>query len=481
MGRHRVQVGALVFALVSGALGVGCGGGESPARLPRVSDLGGPRLAHPQLQPIFYNNDGDSAVLTAMYQHIVTSSWLMAVGAEYGVGPGTTLAPVQLPEPGPAQLTDDAIVTRVFQGIADGTLPPPGADTLYIVHTPLSTRVSDPGSTSCTDFGGYHNSARRHGLEIAYAVIPTCTSHSSYTDLDLRELAASHEIIEAATDPIPLHHPGIVLRDPTSSWGFLGGEVGDLCESLGSLGVRDGGFLYQRSWSNAAAEDGDPCVPRDPPGATYYNVLAEDGGRPRILPGGHRVVQLTGWSAGQRGDWKLQAQASEPGAVTFSFDKTIINDGDTSNLDVTIPAATPKPSVLRFYVYSYDDPNAFRTLPMAAIVDDECAQFTGCEECTSHPDCGLCTTTGRCETEGADGSADSDCPAEKFATWPGSCGGFCAAHSGSCTDCAAQGGCGWCGDATTGMCLEASHNYAEPVGATCAYADWSFSPSYCPE
>jgi hypothetical protein len=116
---------------------------------------------------------------------------------------------------------------------------------------------------------------------------------------------------------------------------------------------------------------------------------------------------------------------------------------------------------------------------MLAVVGNQCASYTGCDDCTAHTGCGFCATTGTCEAQGATGSADSACPARSFAVWPGSCPGFCAVHGVSCTDCSSQPGCGWCGGASP-HCVEADHGTGQPLDASCGYADWSFSPSYCP-
>ena len=60
----------------------------------------------------------------------------------------------------------------------------------------------------------------------------------------------SHEIIEAATDPIPGNNPAFQVTDPSNSWIALGGEVADLC-SRGddSRAFREAGFVVTRSWS----------------------------------------------------------------------------------------------------------------------------------------------------------------------------------------------------------------------------------------
>jgi hypothetical protein len=440
-------------------------------------------MAHPQLVPIFFSDDPDVATLTSFSQWIVTSRWLDEVGAEYGVGSGAVLGVVPKTVAAPDAISDLEIVDLLYAGLADGSLPkPPGGDlrdALYMFYFPQHTVVTSGPETSCVEFGGYHASARRNGVETSYAVVATCLGFSSLlTEAEGRELIASHEIIEAATDPIPSNNPGFQLRDPTSTWLALGGEVGDLCEGSAASIWREGGFVAQRSWSNAAALEGDPCVP-NATGGRYFNVVADPGALPRIAPGGKKALRLAGWSTVSTPDWMLFAQSAKDGEATLTLAADKLNAGKSTTVSVEVPATAAKGTPLRMFVFSAYTQTDFQVLPLLAVIDDPCASFSGCEVCSSHSGCGFCATTKRCEAEGASGSAESSCPASKFATWPGSCPGFCEAHSGSCDDCSSQPGCGWC-NSGGGQCMGASHDFAGPEASTCAYADWSFTPDYCP-
>ena len=195
------------------------------------------------------------------------------------------------PDRAPDAITDAQIVDILFSGLADGTLPKPAAgnlgDVLYMFW--FSHTVITAGSQkSCVDFGGYHNSARRNGVEVVYAVVAECDG------LDTR-IVASHELIEAATDPMPSNHPGYQLTDETSPWLALGEEVGDLCERSDATGTwNDGSNAAQRIWSNTAAAAGqDPCIPHI--GTPPYNMRPGIRTVPRIRPGEHQSIPLTGW------------------------------------------------------------------------------------------------------------------------------------------------------------------------------------------
>lgn len=474
----------VLVACVLGAAVAGCGDSESRPPLPQVNDRGGPVMAHPQLVPIVFR-DGRGDAIQQFSQWIVTSSWLDAVGGEYGVGAGSVLGLVQRPELGPAEITDGQIVDLLYAGLADGTIPKPASgepsDVLYLIYFPPETVITAGGSTSCVDFGGYHASARRNGVELAYAVIASCLGFISGLDeLETLEMVSSHELIEAATDPFPSNRPGFQIRDRTSPWRAIGDEVADLCARGDATAVwREGAFVAQRSWSNKAAAAGeDPCVPGQQ--SPYFNVVAALDGVPRIRPGQRLDIQLAGFAPDAENGfaWGLSADPASAAEATVKLDTHSMNAGGKAKLTVDVAAAVPIGTTVRFFVFSGSDP--YQVLPMFAVAGDPCSSFLNCQACTSHLGCGYCGETGRCAVEGPSGPADGSCPASSFETWPGSCDGLCAGHSTSCTDCASQPGCGWCASGDGPHCVEASHDYAEPAHASCAYADWSFTPAYCP-
>ena len=454
----------------------GCGdSGEPGSPLPQLETRGGPVMAHPQIVPIVFGDTADPPqTFPVDYSRwLVTSTWLTVVGADYGVGQGSVLGAVQRPDRAPDAITDAQIVDLLFAGLADGTLPRPAdgdlGSVLYMFWFSPRTVITGGSLQSCVDFGGYHDSARRNGLEVAYAVIANCGGNSN-------EIVASHELIEAATDPFPGNHPGYQLTDHASPWLALGQEVADLCErGDGTQLWSDGSHVAQRSWSNAAAAAGrDPCIP----GAAnpYFNMQSGIKSVPRIPPGGHQSIPLTSWltDALKEFSWRLDALPgrSSAASLTLQLGTTMANGNTATALDVTVAASAMRGTVLRFYVFS-STTTAYQVLPMRAVVGDPCSSFSGCEDCTAHIGCGFCASSGRCEAQG-----ESSCSASSFAIWPGSCPGFCAPHNG-CTDCASQPGCGWC--ASSGQCLEASHEYSHPAEARCDYADWSFTPAYCPQ
>jgi hypothetical protein len=207
--------------------------------------ISGRVLAHPSIHNLYLDDDWDShnpgaptvEQLDAFTQDLVNSHYFDGA-AQYGVGNATFTGSNQrstLCDP----LRNTLLALRDgvslqswivceasfnpaadFAGIPPGTLPAltgvPQADnnTLYVVYLPAQFALL--GNEGCS-YGGYHFFSVVPAVNIlsipptfsqtfAYAVIPTgCnnpTPQPSQTFLDSVTQSASHEIIEASTDPL---------------------------------------------------------------------------------------------------------------------------------------------------------------------------------------------------------------------------------------------------------------------------------------
>jgi hypothetical protein len=140
---------------------------------------------------------------------------------------------------------DPDIPTELMAQINSGNLPAPDANTVYMVHLPpgVSVSLTYPDNsvvTSCQDFCAYHY----YQGGIVYGVLPDlstpgcapaggrcnqgygcCGNISAFVSLTT---AASHELMEAITDPQPISHPGWV-----QSGLVVNNEIGDLCAFAG--------------------------------------------------------------------------------------------------------------------------------------------------------------------------------------------------------------------------------------------------------
>lgn len=227
------------------------------AATPQLVNHGGPVLTAVEVVVIYWGADwtagGDAQLagqLDAFFDFIVTSQ-LMDMLAEYGtpaapIGHGKRLQSVRVSttEPGDPSaagrvVTDVQIQTALQGWIADGTIPPESANTLYFLYLPPGVVVeASANSASCTDICGYHDQING---TIYYAVIPYINCSGcvfSGALLDTFTLVSSHELCEAITDPALS-----TWWDPST-----GNEIGDICNRDS---VRLGAYLVQTEWSNA--------------------------------------------------------------------------------------------------------------------------------------------------------------------------------------------------------------------------------------
>ena len=357
--------------------------GFSPAphqAFPQVPDQGGPRLRHPAVVTVTFADDPRRATLEAFARWIVGSRWLAAVGAEYGVGAGSTAGAAQRTEHALVAVRSADIEAFLAQGVLDGSLPRPAGgltDALYMVYYPSTTAITATfvdGITlqSCTDFGAYHGEVHQSGMDFSYAAMADCgVAGSGLTDLEEIEQAASHELIEAATDAMPITAPAFQLRrDGASAWFStfrFEVEVGDLCE-VPAQAYREGGFVAQRTWSNTGAASGsDPCVPADP-AVAYYNTTATPDLVQRVAPGTTVEYTLHGWSTGALPNWRLSTRVRGTLAVTTVFSSNVMNNGGTATLRVTVPPGAVSGSASAIYLVSQRSSQDYHTWPLYIAV-----------------------------------------------------------------------------------------------------------------
>jgi hypothetical protein len=242
----------------------------------------GPVLTTPKVVPVYFGNDDTSMTsqITTFLSKLPMSAYWGPSLTEYGVGALTVATPIQLTESALASIDDTAIQTWLQGKLTsdDPAWPAPDANTIYALFYPSTTTITLQGSTSCSAFGGYHNdTVINTSTNISYAVVPRCGSFGSLMGIDAVTAPASHEIIEASTDPYPTAAQAYgTVDDDHIIWEFLlgGGEVGDMCAQFQTsfYTPTDLGFSVQRTWSNLAASGGhDPCMPSD--GTPYFNSM----------------------------------------------------------------------------------------------------------------------------------------------------------------------------------------------------------------
>lgn len=225
--------------------------GKAPAGA-RLTYRGGPLIAAVDVFAIFWGQawqtSPQSQLMSSIdefYRFVVGSALLHELN-EYSaggtdIGPGTYAGSAILTTTQRRKTVSDATLRKRLKAeiASNPAFPKPGPNTLFMFHLPAGVTAVAGKSKSCSSFCGYHDAI---GTNIFYGVVPSpdCTGClNGMPVLDAITVAASHELCEAVTDPIP----GQGWYDDAN------GEVGDICAwQTKKLGAH----TVQLEWSNRA-------------------------------------------------------------------------------------------------------------------------------------------------------------------------------------------------------------------------------------
>ena len=318
---------------------------------PQLFDYGGPVVATPHIVPVVFANDDPATAtqLGAFANAIGASTYWTDDTSEYGVGPATGAAPVLLTDAPSGTMDDTAIKTLIASKLNanDAAFPTIDANTVLLFVFPSAVHITQQGGTSCKDFLGYHTSVAldaAHGnLSVPYVVIPTCSGIQGFQGFDAITATASHELIEAATDPFPDTDPayGRVNIDDYFWKMQFGGEACDLCaqqsSSFGKLPGLD--YVVQRCWSNKeAAALHDPCAPQAVD-APYFNAAPVLPDKTSVSLYGHTVtLNSVHIPVGETRDVEIDlfSDGATSGAWTVHAESLTPALGTSGNLDMKL-------------------------------------------------------------------------------------------------------------------------------------------------
>ncbi|HEY2364723.1 MAG TPA: hypothetical protein VGH87_00010, partial [Polyangiaceae bacterium] len=303
----------------------------SKSRFPQIPARGHVVLAHPRLVTIVAPNDPNAAGLYAYADALASSAWWKTVGGEYGVRAITASLHVAGVQPITSDVSLDDVAAYITQSTVDQSpSATPDGRTIYLVYLPPGVNAG----SSCGVGGSHHVFG---SLGDVFAVVHRCKSAPP--------IIASHEVIEAATDPTNDGYKIAAAKpDPWngSVWAMTDGEVGDLCE--GEPTASENGFSFDRSWSNQAATAGhDPCVPAQV-GPLFYAYAKHDWYA--VSAGASVGVTIHGTSSSEA-PWAINATiVSRHGLSTGAgfvaqLDDATIDAGGTTTLRVEAPSDAP--------------------------------------------------------------------------------------------------------------------------------------------
>ncbi len=325
---------------------------------PVLTHGGANPLAHLTLVTLLDPGDSLSASLTAFGDDFAKGPWLPEVGAPYNVGPAAKNVTVKSAA-FDGGVSDAQVVDYIAAAIDAGLAPPPNGETVYLVFLPPNAARTE-GLSSSTH-SPFPSAASSQGD--SWAVVARGTTFSEDSQLDELTNSASHQIIDAATDPLfqgwllPLAAPNPWNGSIWEAINLPGAtEEAQLC--YGTRFVSDAGFEYTRSYANSAG-DADPCLPslEEP----YYSVAfpqdwyPADGGA-----GSQMTIPFTGWSTAATANWfLLPAIWNWQGSFGTLTDSDIglstalgsvapaagcgteiaMNNGQTGTLQLTVPSS----------------------------------------------------------------------------------------------------------------------------------------------
>jgi hypothetical protein len=287
---------------------------------PQLTDQAGPVLTSPKIVTVTFEasspaqrqlvEDFDDQLGALQWWKTVADGYCFPVGSATCIGAAVGGGHVVVSESATRSYEDtsdenasSAMRAFIQEHITNGDFPEPTAQTIYAIYPPHGAAVSLDGDAGCTSFGGYHYwidaTARAGGLvRTQYVVIPDCGNGSDIT------IAASHEILETATDPLPNVQTGYYMTDPgwLAVWNG-GGEVADMCNT--PPWITENGFSLTHAFNNKSAAAGhSPCVPAA--AGVYFSAAPEK----QILElgvGKSATIEVTAYSDGPRAAWSLRA------------------------------------------------------------------------------------------------------------------------------------------------------------------------------
>jgi hypothetical protein len=225
--------------------------------------FGGLTLSTVHVSPIFWNSTVQfQSTLTPFYNDVPNSPLYTMLAQYSGIGHGSG-RPGVVASQSTRDIGDADIRREVLFEINRSTVPPPNdPNNYYPVHLAPGMQVTAPdGSRSCVRFCAYHGTFQVSDVNgnlfnINYGVLPdlggACsTGCGGNTIVNNTTSVASHELVEATTDPAVGLAMG--LGFPLAWYDPFYGEIGDICN--GQQGTTTGNghsYVIQLEFSNAA-------------------------------------------------------------------------------------------------------------------------------------------------------------------------------------------------------------------------------------
>ena len=323
-------------------------------RLPRVEYLGGPFIRRPRVVTITFA--GESAGLVARLERfgeaVTRTNWWRTVSEGYCakagdcIGEGQPGTAVRLDETLPGDVHADELGERLIGHAKAGRFGTIDADTLLLVYLPKGVTLRDAVVPRYCEGGrrAMHRPLSIDEHAVGLALVPRCGDEATLTG------TASHEILEAATNPDPARR-GFAFKPKSATAAFLtaGVEPVDPCVLVlrGKNRATEHGLTMQRAWSNRAAAEGrDPCVPQVGT-APFVALVPEQPVVHLTIPGEHVKATFEAAASGEVRGWKvsvidLTGTQDAEHYVDVALDRAYVMAGQRVTLTIVLRKRPPQ-------------------------------------------------------------------------------------------------------------------------------------------
>jgi hypothetical protein len=227
-----------------------------------LNDYGGPTLTNIRVFPIYWNSGVQFKSTLDPFYNDVPNSPIYTMLGQYGVGHGSG-RPGVTGSQSTRNIMDSEIRTEVLIEMNQGKVPfPTDPNNYYPVHFPPNMQVTAPdGTHSCVFFCAYHGTfwvqdVNGRTFRINYGALPdlggACAGGcGDDTIFNNTTSVASHELVEATTDPaVGL---ATTIGFPLAWYDPSYGEIGDICGHQHGTTTGNGHtYVVQYEFSNSA-------------------------------------------------------------------------------------------------------------------------------------------------------------------------------------------------------------------------------------
>ena len=176
-----------------------------PGGAPGFTNHGGSQIPVPETTNIYMGTFwGDQNFVEGFSKAIVENGYLDPLKTlGYGSGPGTYRGMINGPALTSGSTFADADAQSTLQSLVDSGQITPNDNSLYFLILPDGVTSTLQGSSSCSDYCGYHDAFDYNGVTIAYAVLPSTLCTGCGGMIGDFTAVYSHELAEAVTDKVP--------------------------------------------------------------------------------------------------------------------------------------------------------------------------------------------------------------------------------------------------------------------------------------